>query len=106
MNKEKITELLDNIDIDIDLSEVKTIDELDELVTEHITGQEVIYYANAIKYLAENDPSLNESLELASQMGYETKDLNSELLATILLQENMNADYTEIREQIKELLKV
>jgi hypothetical protein len=45
---------------------------------------EVIYYANAIKFLVENDPSLRLSMELASNMGYETSSLNSEVLASLL----------------------
>ena len=54
---------------------------------EYSTHQtECIYYSNAMKYLTEHDTSLNESLEIASEMGYEVEDLNSELLATLLMQ--------------------
>ena len=34
---------------------------------------EIIYYSKAIEYLSNNDASLSRSLELASDMGYETK---------------------------------
>ena len=54
---------------------------------EYSTHQtECIYYSKAMKYLSEHDNSLNESLEIASEMGYEVEDLNSELLATLLMQ--------------------
>ena len=54
---------------------------------EYSTHQtECIYYSNAMKYLTEHDNSLSQSLEIASEMGYEVEDLNSELLATLLMQ--------------------
>lgn len=49
--------------------------------------EEIIYFSNAMKYLSENDLSLRESLELAYDFGYETKDLNSEILASLLASE-------------------
>ncbi len=103
MNKERVKELLTDIDIDVDIDDITTIDELDEAVQEYIGEENIIYYTNAIKYLAENDPSLSTALELAADMGYEAKDLNSELLASILLQQNMNEDYQERRDTIEEL---
>ncbi len=103
-NKEEITKLLIDIDIDINIEDVETIDEIDDLVMECIAQENVIYYARAMEYLTENDTSLTESLELADNMGYEAKDLNSELLATLLLQQNMNEDYQKIRSEIEDLL--
>ena len=49
--------------------------------------QEVIYYNRAMEYLSEHDWSLRESAELASSLGYELKNITSELLATIHLQD-------------------
>jgi len=45
---------------------------------------EIIYYDRAIKYLSENDSSLKDSLEIASEMGYTLDNLNSEILASLL----------------------
>ena len=45
---------------------------------------EIIYYARAMEYLSENDPSLKDSLEIASEMGYTLDNLNSEILASLL----------------------
>ena len=49
---------------------------------------EIIYYVNAIKYLQENDASLHESLEIAKEFGFELKNLNSEVLASLLASRN------------------
>ena len=49
-----------------------------------ITTIEVIWYYNAIQYLASNDASLNYSIELATDSGFELKDINSELLASLV----------------------
>lgn len=58
-----------------------------------ITYVEVIYYSFAIKYLAENDPSLKESLEIASEYGHNINQLNSELLAGLLKTKYNEEDY-------------
>lgn len=58
-------------------------DKLIEYVEEACTW-EVIYYTNAMKYLMEYDVSLQESMQLAYELGYTCKDINSELLATLL----------------------
>jgi hypothetical protein len=56
----------------------------------------VIYYSVAMNYLIENDVSLDESLEEADAMGLSITDLNSELLATILLQKMLNENINEV----------
>ena len=60
---------------------------------EEITRADVIYYANAIEYLKENDQSLNESIEIAKEYGYELDSINSELLASLLQSRNNLEDY-------------
>ena len=66
---------------------------------------EVIYYSNAIKYLQENDPSLKESFEIASELGYETKNLNSEILASLLKSQNVRDEFLELRDEINEFFE-
>lgn len=44
---------------------------------------EIIYYSNAMDYLRHNDISLNESLELAEEMGFTLRYINSETLASL-----------------------
>lgn len=78
---------------DLDLKDIvessETLEDLEETLRERIAEEEVIYYHNAIKMLEEEDNSLQESTELAKDMGYSMEDINSELLATIILQERM-----------------
>ena len=63
---------------------------------------DIIYYANAIKYLQENDPSLKESFEIAEEYGYELKHLNSEVLASLLASRNAREDFADLREKIED----
>ena len=66
---------------------------------------EVIYYSNAIKYLQENDPSLRESLEIASDFGFEVKNLNSEILASLLKSQNVRDEFLDFRDEINEFFE-
>ncbi len=72
-------------------------------VNDEIGSEEVIYYYEAIKYLMREDVSLSDSLEIASEYGYTTEQLNSELLATLLYQQKLTEQWYEIEEQVEEL---
>ena len=74
------------------------LDELNE--DEAITGTEIIYYETAMDYLKENDPSLNESIDLAVAMNFELSSINSELLASLLKSENNLEDYNSFIEEV------
>jgi len=102
---EKIAQLLkDSRQLDgLDAPETDNADECIEALEEQINETEVIYYSNAIKYLAENDAGLNTSMGLATDMGYEVRSINSELLATLLQQENMRAELGRLRADIEEI---
>lgn len=76
-----------------------TYDELHEEILE----QEVIYYANAMEYLSHYDPSLKESLQLADDLWFDCKSLNSETLATILYQENCRYNAPKFLEELIDL---
>ena len=67
-----------------------------------ITDVEIIYYHKAIEYIKENDPSMLECFEIASEYGYETWKLNSELLASLLKSRNNYNDYAEFIESVVE----
>ena len=85
------------------LKEINSFDELlGELQETSAFDIEIIYYSNAIEYLKENDQSLCESLELAAEYGYETKNLNSELLASILASENARTEFYDLESEINE----
>ena len=50
---------------------------------------EIIYYNRAMEYLSEHDWSLTESAKIASDLGFELKNINSEMLATLHLQDGL-----------------
>ena len=58
--------------------------------------REIIYYNKAMDYLSEYDWSLRESAEIASDLGYELKNINSEMLATLHLQDELIKSIKEI----------
>jgi hypothetical protein len=59
-------------------------------------NEEVIYYSSAIRYLKDNDPSLCESLEIATEYGYTTENLNSELLASLHASQKKEETFNEL----------
>ena len=66
---------------------------------------EFIYYSEAIEYLANNDQSLVDSMELANDLGYTTENINSCLLATMLKEDILTNTFWEYKEEIDELLE-
>jgi hypothetical protein len=92
-----------------DEDKIKEINSFDELIGElqetDAFNVEIIYYARAMEYLTQNDTSLTESLELASDYGYETKNLNSELLASILASENAREEFYDLQGEIEEFFE-
>lgn len=107
INKMKtIAEFLKAFTTDIDLvnsyNEGMSFSEFNEDIDTVIQQSEIIYYSEAMKYLSENDNSLCESLELASELGYTTENLNSELLATLLYQQYLMNQWQEIYQEIEE----
>lgn len=97
---------LNTLHTDIDLTYIynqdMTFEEFEEAVTEYIRSEEIIYYYKAMELLQEHDPSLNHSLELASELGYTTDNINSELLATLLYQDILQDEWFEIRDEVQE----
>jgi len=62
---------------------------------------DIIYYSKAIEYLSNNDASLSESMGIASEMGYETKSINSELLASLLATQNEREQFYEFKNELE-----
>jgi hypothetical protein len=102
--KNKIEEFLKSLNIDnLEIMDYVDIKEIDlNNAFDSIYGQidenggfniEIVYYSNAMEYLSENDNSLNESLNLASELGYITENLNSEILASLLASQNARNDF-------------
>ena len=80
-----------------------TFQEFCDKVNDAIMHEEIIYYSEAIKYLMREDASLSDSLDIASEYGYTTEQLNSELLATLLYQQKLSEQWYGIEEQVKEI---
>lgn len=66
---------------------------------------EIIYYSKAMEYLTRNDTSLSESIEIALDYGYELKNINSELLASLLASQNSREQFNNYENDINELFK-
>ena len=93
-------EILNNIQLcDIDLEDVfySIYNAIDENNGFDI---EIIYYSNAIEYLKRNDNSLMESIEIALEYGYELKNINSELLASLLASQNSRELFNNYQNKI------
>ena len=115
----KIEAFLNSLDAKIDLNDniinyvdIDSIDENDaftsiyEMIEENDGFDiEIIYFSSAIKYLQENDPSLQESLEIAADLGYEVKNLNSEVLASLLKSQNVRDEFLYFRDEINEFFQ-
>ena len=102
---EFLQEFNDSKNTDLDLAyyynDGMTFDEYQEATFQGICENEIIYYSKAIEYLSENDASLQESLSIASELGYTTENLNSELLATLLYQQNIHEEFNEYWSEIE-----
>ena len=103
----KLTELDKTTNYDFDLpyyySDGISLDDFLESVTESIHETEVIYYSKAMKILSEYDNSLTESIEIACELEFELANINSELLATLILQKRMFEEFAYITDEIEGL---
>ena len=81
---------------DESLMDITSCDELYDILEDGGAFDiEIIYYHNA---------SLHESIQIASEMGFETKALNSELLASLLATHNARLNFEDLRNEINEFL--
>ena len=104
--EEKFFDLETRYKLDIDTFPETEQDDFVEYFNDLIEATfsiECIYYRVAMEYLMDNDISLSESLALASDMGYETKNLGSELLATILMQNIEQEKLYQAKDDLEEL---
>jgi intracellular sulfur oxidation DsrE/DsrF family protein len=109
--EEQIAEFLKSIHIDnVDIMDFVNIDEIDhdnpaESIFDMINDNngfevEIVYYSNAIEYLKRNDPSLSESMEIATQYDYKLYMLNSEVLASLHASQKSMCDYWDYQDEI------
>jgi len=109
--KNQIETFLKSLEIDnLELMDYINIEEIElNNAFDSIYGQlddngalniEIVYYSNAMQYLSENDNSLNESINIALDLGYELKNINSELLASLLASQNARNDFYQLETKI------
>lgn len=109
-NRNTLTELFNNtrylsnnIDLNdvLNYNEINTLEDLQECLNERIQETEIIYYFNAIEILKEEDQSLTESLEQAYECGYTITDVNSELLATLIIQKRCFDELYDFMQEVE-----
>jgi aminopeptidase C len=104
-----ITEKLDALNFSLRLSEYyedgQKFNWFLEAIQDAINSEDIIYYSRAMEYLKENDPSLRKSMSLASELGFTPKNLNSEILATLLYQQNLNEELNELYNEIESIFE-
>jgi len=110
--KTKIENFLSKLSTEVDVLNLIDIDNIDhdnayDSIYEMIDDNdgfniEIIYYSRAMDYLRENDPSLNRSIEIASDMGFSLNDINSETLASLLASQNAREDFSELKDEIND----
>ena len=77
-------------------------EEVKNTISSFINEEEVVYFEKAIQVLADLDSSLKNSLNIAEQLGYDIKDLNSELLATLVIQNKLREELLPLIEELEE----
>lgn len=107
----KVFEFLNGLNSDVCITDYVNIEDIDiddaynsiqEKINENDGFEiEIIHYSKAIEYLSENDPSLKESLEIASDYGFDLKKLNSEILASLLASQNARENFYELESEIE-----
>ena len=107
--EEKIEEFLSELETELDLDyiinaeDVNSYDDIyDAIERDGGFDIEIIYYNRAIEYLSENDPSLQESMEIAHEVGFGVDNLNSEVLASLLASQNVRVEFDNLRDEIDE----
>ena len=113
-NRQRVFNFLNSLNTEIDITnfvnceDLETEDFSDNMfqkivdIIEDNNGfeQEVMFYASAMDYLRENDPSLRESLELAHDLGFTADNLNNEILASILKTDIAREEFNQLEDEI------
>ena len=113
--RERVAEFLKGLHTTIDILDYVNPEDIDiENAYESILDKlqdnggfnvEIIYYSNAIKFLQENDASLKESLEIASEFGYSLDNLNSEVLASLLASRQAEEEFYDLQSEIDDFFQ-
>lgn len=113
--KQKVWNYLSKIEVgDRPVTDFVTINDVDEyldwdtlaalIYDNGAFDREICHYSNAIKYLAENDPSLHESLQIAHEYGYTVDALSSETLASLLASHYARMEWDDMKDEVSDFL--
>lgn len=94
IEEEELVECQDSVDVRDYLERINEDREL--------TDKEVIYYAKAMEYLRKEDPSLQISVWLAHDMWFTIDQVNSEMLASLLMTDDVNEQWCEFINEVEE----
>jgi len=111
INLEKVIEdFLGGINIDVDILYYFDWDSIDwedagnklynVIDTDSGFEFEFSHYGTAMEYLSKNDYSLTNSLQIASDLGYEVDNLNSVILASIMVSQEMKEEFLKVEYKI------
>ena len=88
-----------------ELEDYDTNEIYDELQDNGFFDVDIIYYSAAIEYLKENDASLCESIEIATEYGCTLENINSELLASLhASKQRMNKFWQDVEPKLNEII--
>ena len=88
-----------------ELEDYDTHQIFDELHDNGFFNVEIIYYSKAIEYLQENDASLCESIEIATEYGFTLDNINSETLASLhASRDRENKFWEDVAPKLNELI--
>lgn len=95
---------IDDIISEIERSDsIECLDDLNELIWDNnILQTEFVYHYQAMKYLMDNDPSMREAFEIASEYGFDTKNLNSCILAGLVASRQNEEDWHDLARTLDE----
>jgi hypothetical protein len=113
--KNRIEDFLSELSTEVDVLNYVDIDSIDtsnpfDSICEMIEDNngfdnEIIYYSNAMDYLMKNDPSLQESLNLAHELGYTADSLDSEILASLLASKLAKEEFYKLESEINDFFE-
>jgi len=88
-----------------ELEDYDTHQIFDELQDNGFFNVDIIYYTKAIEYLKENDASLSESIDIATEYGYTLENINSETLASLhASNQRINKFWEDVEPKLNEII--
>ena len=113
--RERVAEFLKDLHSTIDILNYVNPEDIDienayESILEKLQDNggfdvEIIYYSKAMQFLMENDSSLKESLEIASEFGFKIENLNSEVLASLLASRQAEEEFYDLQSEIDDFFQ-